>query len=191
MMVGVAGARSTIALAFKELVADSICMATILGMPLTMDRYLICTGYLAGKAMGDITADELEHTFRLNFAGIVEFCDRLFDQNERARVCVIGSESAYAGSYDSAYAGAKAALHRYVETKQLHHRDQMLVALAPHIILDANMTQARPDLEQLKVRAANNRLGRWLRAEEVALEAIHLLYDASPSLSGQVIRMRP
>lgn len=190
MTVGITGARSTIAQAFINMVGEDVYASTIHAMRLDLPRYLICTGFLAGKRLADQKQQTLDQTWRLNFTDVARFCDRLFDRNVGARVVVIGSESGINGSYDMAYAGAKAALHRYVETKCLDHPDQMLIALAPHVIWDSGMTQRRDDLSDLEERGKANRLGRWLTAREVAAEAVHLLYKASPSLSGQVIRMR-
>jgi NAD(P)-dependent dehydrogenase (short-subunit alcohol dehydrogenase family) len=89
-----------------------------------------------------------------------------------------------------AYAGAKAALHLYVERKQLSSADQQLVAIAPTVIWDSGMTQRRPDLRELAARGEATRLGRWLKAREVAEQARQVLCGASPFLSNTIIRMR-
>lgn len=193
MKVGIAGSSSRIALEFCDLLdpEHGVMVGELAGLAVDLDRYLICTGYLAGRRMTEISRDESSLTWSRNFAEVARFCDGLFEVNDRARVVLLGSESGFAGSYDMAYAGAKAALHLYVERKQLRAAEQVLVALAPHIIWDSGMTQRRPDLEDLERRAEANRLGRWLTAREVAAEALHLLFDASPAISGQVIRLRP
>ena len=194
MKIGIAGSTSTIALEFCGLLSDQhgVFAATLAGLPLDLDRYLICTGYLAGRSLEEISPVEAAQTWHLNFLSVARFCDRVFEANRTARICVMGSESGFAGSYDMAYAGAKAALHLYVERKALGP-EQMLVALAPHIIWDSGMTQRRGtiSLEPLEARGRENRLGRWLNAREVAVEAHHLLFGASLAMSGQVIRMRP
>jgi NAD(P)-dependent dehydrogenase (short-subunit alcohol dehydrogenase family) len=98
------------------------------------------------------------------------FCDRLFAHNPRPRMCLIGSESGFAGSFDMAYAGAKAALHLYVETKRLSSaRISSWSAIAPTIIWDTDMTQTRPDLASAGARggphgtAGGSRPARWRR----------------------------
>ena len=191
--VGIAGAGSTIATEFCGLLPpeERVVARRIDQLALSYDRYLICTGYLAGKSLSDISAEQADLTWNLNFVRVARLIDDVIARNGAARICVIGSESGFSGSYDAAYAGAKAALHRYVETKRLRTDRQMLVALAPAIIWDSGMTQRRNDLGEVERRGDANRMGRWLTAEEVATEAYHLLYNASPSLSGQVIRMRP
>lgn len=191
-MIGVAGATSAIAGEFCRLLPDgenAMC-DRLLELPLGLDRYLICTGYLAGKRLGDLTAQEAELTWRRNFIEPARFCDLAFAANPKTRICLIGSESGYRGSYDMAYAGAKAALHLYVETKALDRPEQQLIALAPTIIADADMTMRRPDQIALAARARATRHGRWLMAREVAAQAYQALFIASPFLSNTIIRMR-
>lgn len=190
MLIGLVGASSLIAQELASQTSDPVVEGHFDEMPLDLHRYLICCGYLAGRALSEMTDEESARTWDLNFFQPARFCDRLFAANHRARVCVIGSESGFSGSFDMAYAGAKAALHLYVETKRLLHAEQMLIALAPHIIWDTGMTQRRPDTEVLALRCGGNRLGRWLTAGEVAREAHHLLFRASASLSGTIVRMR-
>ncbi|TAK83393.1 MAG: SDR family oxidoreductase [Aquabacterium sp.] len=175
---------------FMKLEPES-CLAHLHSTPINVDRYLICTGYLAGKSIDEIRSDHLAETFSRNFAEIARFCDKVFAIRPEARVCIIGSESGFAGSYDMAYAGAKAAIHLYIETKRLKYAEQMIVGIAPGIIWDSNMTQSRDDRELLSDVSDHNRLGRWISAKEVAELAHYLLMEASPAVSGQIIRMRP
>lgn len=196
--VGIAGARSTIAKEFCRLLPegvvpwcdrlaefnDNVTLTTI-------NRYLVCTGFLAGKSLREIVNHEAEATFRYNFLMPAKFCDHLFAMNPNARVCLIGSESGYSGSYDMAYAGAKAALHLYVERKRLEHPGQQLVAIAPTVIWDSGMTQRRHDLINVERRFGATRHGRALSAVEVAAQAYQALFVATPFLSNTVIRMGP
>lgn len=188
MIYGIIGENSTIAEEFRALANDGPQFVGY-NNALSCDRVLICTGYLAGQSLREISEQDLDLTWQLNFVQPARFCDQLFEINPRARVCVLGSESGFSGSYDMAYAGAKAALHCYVRTKRLAHPEQMLVAIAPHIIWDTRMTQRRKDLPELEARGAGQRMGRWLNAMEVAQEALALL-RGSPALSGSIVRMR-
>lgn len=159
--------------------------------PLDGDQYLICSGYLAGKNLLEIDFDEANETWHANYIAICTFLDKLFDQNPYARVCVIGSHSGFEGSHDMAYAGAKAALHTYIETKRLKHGKQLLVGLAPHIIWDSGMTQKRDDLAELQKRSLENRTNWWLTSAEVANIASYVLFNAPTTISNQIIRIRP
>ena len=156
--------------------------------PSDEQRFLICRGYLAGQTLGTLEDFDAELTWEENFLRIGQLCDEIFARLPGARVCVIGSESGISGSYDAAYAGAKAAMHLYVETKRLEHSAQQLVAIAPTIIEDSGMTQRRDDLDQCLERGRGRRRGGWLLAREVARLAHFLLYVDTGSISNTVIR---
>ena len=152
------------------------------------ERYLLCAGVIRPKRINEQSPDEIAETLRVNCTRPMAFCDHILDQNDTARICVIGSESGFAWSYDGVYAAAKAALHRYVETKKLKP-GQQLICIAPSIIEDTLMTMMRTDTENLERRKAEHPKRRFLKAIEVA-RAIHfVLYQDEGYLSGQVIRM--
>lgn len=191
MRIGIAGARSTIATEFIKLLPSDVeheCDRLYELSPLEFDRYLICTGFLAGKALGCLTVEESDLTWRRNFMEPARFCERVFAANPDARVCLIGSRSGLKGSFDMAYAGAKAALHLYVETKKLGPQQQ-LVALAPTVIWDSGMTQRRNDLAELKARGEATVRGRWLNAADVAAEAFRALCGPTPFPSNTVVHI--
>lgn len=190
-MFGIAGHRTTIAQEFMALQpGEQFHCDRLAELPRDLDRYLICVGFLAGRSLTQISDANADRTWRVNFLEPAQFCDRLFAANPRARVCLIGSESAYRGSYDMAYAGAKAALHLYVETKRLQSPDQQLLAIAPSIIEDSGMTCRRTDHEALRARAGATRHGRFIKAREVAALAHHALCEATPIWSNTVVRLR-
>jgi NAD(P)-dependent dehydrogenase (short-subunit alcohol dehydrogenase family) len=190
MIVGVAGVSSSIAEAFVKGLPRGIKWRRepLAELQPGLERYLICTGYLAGRSLGEMTYEESVLTWRRNFVEVARFCDLAFVANPKCRICVIGSESAYSGSYDIAYAGAKAALHLYVETKKLNYPEQQLVAIAPTVILDSGMTQRRKDLNAVEARFAVTRHGRPLQAAEVAALAHVALFSATAFLSNTVLR---
>jgi NAD(P)-dependent dehydrogenase (short-subunit alcohol dehydrogenase family) len=152
------------------------------------DRYVLCAGVIRPKTLSKQTAGEIVETMTVNCIRPMQLCDAILESNDTARICVIGSESGFVWSYDGAYAAAKAALHRYVETKKLRPHQQ-LVAIAPSIIEDCGMTMAREDAENLERRKAEHPKRRFLRASEVARLIHFLLYQDEGYLSGTVIRM--
>lgn len=189
-MIGVAGATSTIAREFCKLLNDGwmpVCDRLNELLP-GLERYLICTGFLAGRSVRELSPEEADLTWRRNYIDVVRFCDLAFTANPAARICVLGSLSGIRGSYDMAYAGAKAALHLYVRTKQLR-ASQQIVALAPGIVMDTHMTQSRKDLEAVMARAGATRRGRYLKAAEVAAQAYNALFVDSGFLSNAVIEL--
>lgn len=189
--IGIIGHKSAIARAFVAIrpsvdyvIGGTWCIQT------DLDAYLICCGFLAGKSLGSITQEELDRTIGANWIKPAQLCDRILEENDHARICVIGSESGISGSYDMAYAGAKAAMHLYIKTKQLRTPAQQLFGIAPHIVADAGMTTRRKDQERVKAAAARHRAARHISAMEVAEVAAAGLFGPSRFLSNTIIELR-
>lgn len=156
-------------------------------MPMDADRYLFCQGLLQNKLPSQKTAEDRALSFRVNYYDIVYQCNAVIKANPKARICVIGSESGYAGSYDRTYAVAKSRLHHYVRTKKLRTPYQQLVCVAPGIISDAGMTLRRTD--DLTARQKRHPKQRFLTSAEVA-SAIHfLLYVDKGYITNHVLRI--
>ena len=153
-----------------------------------VSRYLLCAGVIRPKQLKDQSRHEIAETLAVNLIRPMHLCDAILARNEHARICVIGSESGYTWSFDGAYAAAKSALHRYVETKKLLPTQQ-LICIAPSIIEDSGMTRARTDYENLERRRQSHPKKRFLTAAEVARLVHFVLYQDEGYLSGQVIRM--
>lgn len=152
------------------------------------DRYFLCAGVLRPIPLKDQYPEEIAESLQVNLIRPMQLCDEILARNERARIVVMGSESGYSWSYDGAYAAAKAALHRYVETKKLGPHQQ-LVCVAPSIIGDAGMTERREDKDNLARREREHPKGRFLRAIEVARLVHFLLYVDEGYVSNTVVRM--
>jgi NAD(P)-dependent dehydrogenase (short-subunit alcohol dehydrogenase family) len=157
--------------------------------PRMCDRYLFCAGVLHGKRRQELTTEELTTSLFVNWLQVVEDCDRIFAANDVARVCVIGSESGFAGSYDDTYAEAKKQMHAYIERKTLRTSQQQLVCIAPSIIADAGMTTRRKDIDHLALRREQHPKQRFLQSIEVARLVHHVLYVDRGYLSGVTIRV--
>lgn len=191
-MLVVRGAASEIAKALVALLpaGENVYVARRhVNLPTTAERYLFCDGLLIGKRLADQTDDETSDTMFANFYGVRDQCDRVIANNDYARIVVIGSESAFAGSYDESYATAKRRLHDYVETKELRTPHQQLVCVAPSIIGDCGMTTRRADAVNLERRRREHPKQRFLQAKEVARLVHFLLYVDRGYTSGVVIRM--
>lgn len=189
--VGITGFRSSI---IQELLGflpdtEAVTAAPAANLPDDCGRYIFCAGYLAGAAAADMSDADAHKTFDVNVVDVIRACDRILAANDEARICVIGSESGFSGSYDSLYAAAKAALHHYVQTKALRTPDQQLVCIAPWIIEDSGMTARRTDIANLEMKKAQHPKRRFLSAVEVARLVHHVLYVDEGFLSGIVIRM--
>lgn len=153
------------------------------------ERHLFCQGVLTPKTIREQTAEERAESFEANFATVARQCDLIIATNDKARICVIGSESGFSWSYDGAYAASKAAVHAYVETKRLRTPSQQLICIAPSIIGDAGMTLRREDRTNLASHEAAHPKGRFLNCSEVCRLIYHALYVDQGYLTGTVIRM--
>lgn len=188
-MIYVRGAGSTIAQALAELVAIRPVRRAE-DMPYDGEKYLFCAGMIRQKRLVDQTDHEIAESYIVNAASVMRACDKLIEHNAKARICIIGSEAAFTWSFDGAYASAKAALHRYVETKKLRSPDQQLVCVAPTIILNTGMTDARNDAGKASVeeRRLRHPKQRWLQPMEVARLVHFLLCVDEGYTTGVVIR---
>lgn len=155
---------------------------------LDAERYLFTAGVLIGKPVADMTNEERTSDIDINFLSVLHACERILEANKKARICIVGSESGFVGSYDRVYAGAKAAVHQYVISRRVGP-DQQLVAIAPGIIEDAGMTLRRTDCANLEERRLAHPKGRFLTCKEVASIIIYLLYEDRGYLCNTVIRM--
>ena len=189
--VVITGIKSTIASEFVRLLYDD----TVHGIRvedmhrhMQADRYLFCQGYLVPKTSAEQTDQEKEKSYYINYDSIALSISNIINYNPKARICVIGSESAYRGSYDDSYAKNKRLIHKYIEDKELLTPYQQLVGIAPTIIEDSKMTRDRTDIDNLKRRRNEHPMKRFLMAKEVALMAYTLLYD-QPYVNRTIIRM--
>ena len=151
-------------------------------------RYLFCQGLLRAKRLEEQTSDELDEGYAVNCRSIVEACQTILGENDRARICIIGSESGYRGSFDGAYAAAKRDLHAFIESVAVRG-DQQVVGISPSIVSDAGMTLRRADTDNLERRSSEHPKGRFLTSKEVADLAFFCLYGASDYLTNHVIRL--
>lgn len=191
-MIAVNGWKSAIAQRFQKYLGTENYYLVARGqeMPIeACDRYLFCQGVLYPLKCGEQDLTLVSESVYANFTFIKEQCNRIIALNDNARICVIGSESGFTGSYDGTYAEAKRALHLYVENKKLRCPTQQLVCVAPSIIGDAGMTARRKDTDNLLQRKSSHPKQRFLEADEVAKLVHFLLYVDRGYISGVTIRM--
>jgi len=195
-MLVITGWNSQIAVELRKLLDekspygdwDDCIRATYDTMPLDAERHFFCSGLLLPKQISEMTGEEYIKTFAVNYSYPMLACESIFATNPYARICVMGSESGYAGSHNMLYASAKRALHTYVETKKLGP-DQQLVCVSPGIIGDAGMTLRRTDLTTLVERQSVHPKRRFVTSLEVARLVRFLLYEDEGYVCNTVVRM--
>jgi short-subunit dehydrogenase len=144
------------------------------------ERFVLAAGLLVGKPIAQQSALEIENTLTVNLVSPMRICEKILGTNDRARICVIGSESGIFGSYDETYAAAKAGLHNYIQSRRILP-SQQLVCVAPPIISDAGMTIRRDDYPEILTKR------RTVTSQQVAIVIRQLLYG--PPVSNRVERM--
>jgi NAD(P)-dependent dehydrogenase (short-subunit alcohol dehydrogenase family) len=190
-MLAVTGYRSKIVQELIPLLPEGEELVAIADRGAVMEearRFLLCAGVLRPARLTSQTEDEVAETMEVNCFRPIRLCEHILERFDDARICVIGSESAFTWSFDDTYAASKVALHRYVETRKIGPKQQ-LVCVAPSIIGDAAMTTARTDVENLKSRMDRNPKKRFLQSIEVAQMVKHLLYVDIGYTTNVVIRM--
>lgn len=190
-MIAIRGFNSSLAQAFLPLLPKGEQVVPVERGTVDTEalRHVFAQGIIRPKKVVEQSAKEIEQSLWVNAMMTIEQCEMIFAANAYARVLVIGSESGFAGSFDGTYAAAKAAVHRYVETKKLRSPGQQLICIAPSIMGDSGMTLARADKDSLVKRVANHPKARFLTLAEVASLMHHVLYIDTGYLSGVVIRM--
>lgn len=140
--------------------------------PTTGLRIVLAGGYLAGLADGDHTEQTRVQTLEANYLTPMNIADQALSEIPDVRICIIGSQSAIAGSYDTQYAQAKVMLHRWVlRQKGQIASTQQLVVVAPPIIADSGMTRRRHDYPQVLQERPH------CMAEDVASMIVQVLYE--------------
>ena len=135
----------------------------------TPNLYLLAAGLLYSLPVAQQSATETLSSFRINAVNPIRLCEAVLSTEEDARICLINSESAIKGSYDMAYATAKAAMHEYWRMKTVREA-QYFGLISPPIISDAGMTLRRHDYpDVLHVR-------RHVTSRAVAEEAERMLF---------------
>ena len=146
-----------------------------------VERYILAAGILHQADLLNQTEKEIVDSLCVNFVNVIRICELILITAPKARICVIGSESGVKWSFDDIYAGSKAAVHRYVETRKVGFTQQ-LVCVSPPIIRDAGMTIRRKDYpDVLKKR-------RTVTAKYVA-ETISSLFSKEIDLNNTVVRL--
>jgi NAD(P)-dependent dehydrogenase (short-subunit alcohol dehydrogenase family) len=190
-MLAVTGYRSKIVEELIPLLPEGEEVVAIAQKGAVMEearRFLICAGMLRAARLTSQTTDEAAETMEVNCFRPIRLCEHILERFDDARICIMGSESGFTWSFDDAYAASKVSLHRYVETRKIGPKQQ-LICIAPSIIEDAAMTLARDDHENLERRRLESPKRRFLKAVEVARLIHFLLYVDEGYLTGQVLRM--
>jgi short-subunit dehydrogenase len=152
-------------------------------------RLLICSGLLTSKHLLEQSDDEILASIRINLVSVTLLIEHALKINPDIRICVIGSESGWKGSFDTTYFLGKAALHSFIRERRVSHANQQLVGIAPSMISDSRMTTIRTDQDVVQQRGRENPKERLLTSDEVASLAHFMLYIDQGYINNTVVPM--
>lgn len=135
---------------------------------LNKDVYIFNLGLIQPKTIFEQSSEEIERSMRINLLFVVKSSEYILDNNSKAKVLIIGSESGKKGSYDTTYFLAKAGLRAYVKERYLSSPYQQLLLFSPSTIGDSAMTLGRHDKERLNEYMLNHPKKRFLCNDELA-----------------------
>ena len=156
---------------------------------LNFDLYLFNSGYLSDINILEREGDDIIKSIKINLLSIVYIIEYLLSNNPKARIIVIGSESAKKGSFDKVYFLSKAAVSKYCKEKYLHHPTQQLIVLSPSTIGDSGMTSSRTDLDRLNAYRQEHPKKRFLYMKEVARIIFDIFSNDSTYLTNVEINL--
>ena len=135
---------------------------------LSSDYYIISVGVLYPKRILEQSEEEINLSINVNLLSIVKICDYLLENNDKAKIIIVGSESGKKGSYDTTYFLTKAALSAYVKERKITSENQQIVIVSPSVIQDAKMTTSREDHDNININRDAHPKKRLLNSVEVA-----------------------
>lgn len=189
-MIAVTGIRTTIIRELSSMVSEEVVkLAANLGqfgsdyaLPEDVDKFVFAAGVLRQQKLIEQTGFDVRISLAVNLVSVARLCEMILTSRPNARICVIGSESGFNGSFDETYAMCKAAVHSYVSWRKVLET-QSLTCVSPPIISDSGMTMRRGDYPQvLKER-------RTVTARQVAEKVCKSLYTDIYLGSNQVERL--
>ena len=150
-------------------------------------HYLICAGLLQSVPIVEQTSSQICDSFLVNAAGPVITSELLLTHDPKARIIILGSESAKKGSFDLSYALSKSSLSTYIRNKRVG-KSQQLILLSPSTVEDLGMTLRRKDQERVSKYRSEHPKERFIKGSELAL-LIYNLFQSSIYLTNTEIEI--
>jgi len=153
------------------------------------DVYIFNLGYLQPKRIKDQSSSNIIKSLSINALFTIKSCEYIFDNNPKARIFIIGSESGKKGSFDTSYFLAKSMLRSYARERKLSFEDQQLLLVSPSTIEDGKMTCSRSDTETLETYKQIHPKRRFLDSSEVSQLLFDLIKNPSTYLCNTEIEL--
>lgn len=153
------------------------------------ENIIINIGFLQNKNFVDQDVDDHVNSIRINLLAVVNITENAMRQNKKAKICVVGSESAKKGSYDVSYFLGKAALEQYIRERRIKSSFQRIFGVSPSTISDAGMTSSREDKDVLNSYLADHPKERFLSCDEVAEVILDLFSDKFSYFTNDILEL--
>ena len=151
--------------------------------------FIINLGILFPKKISEQTLEEINCSLNVNLITVVKLCEVILNNNQNAKVFIVGSESGLKGSYDTTYFLCKAALRAYVRERKMSSQDQSLLLFSPSTISDAGMTLRRTDFEVLDNYRTRHPKRRLATCDEVSDIMISFMSETFSYVSNTEIEI--
>ncbi len=133
------------------------------------------------------TLNEKIRQVKINLLSHLEIIELALKYNKKARIFVLGSESAEKGSFDIIYALSKTALHQYIKERKILFPKQQIVGISPSTIIDSKMTINRKDKINVLRSIKSNPKKRGIYSKELSKLIFSLIYSNTDYISNTVI----
>jgi short-subunit dehydrogenase len=153
------------------------------------DVYVFNLGFLQPKRIKDQSSSDVLKSLSINALFTIKSCEYIFENNLKARVFIIGSESGKKGSFDTSYFLSKSMLRAYTKERKLISENQQLLLVSPSTIEDGKMTSSRNDTKTLELYKKNHPKKRFLDSSEVANLLCDLIKSPSTYLCNTEIEL--
>ena len=153
-----------------------------------IDVFVHFAGIMLSKSLLESNIEDIENMVKVNLTAPIYLVSKIIPKlSDKGLIIMIGSQSAYKGSYDDLYAITKAGVHGLVGSLAPKLApDKRIINIAPGITRGTKMTDRRSedDLSNATSRVPLNRLAE---AKEIALICMELSNDTFNYMTGNTI----
>lgn len=154
----------------------------------SIKAFINCAGTTHSKSIRETNADEIESIFRINLISPMMVIHSILPYLEdNSSIILLGSQSAYKGSFDDSYAASKGAIDSLVKSLSAKLAPKTrVINLAPGITYPTALTQIMPEeLRQQKKKEIP--MKRFATPEEIAEVIFFLTSDACRFMTGNTV----
>ena len=153
-----------------------------------IDVFVHFAGIMLSKSLPESSFEDIENMVKVNLTAPIYLVSQIIPKlSDNGLIIMIGSQSAYKGSYDDLYAITKAGIHGMVGSLAPKLApNKRIINIAPGITRGTKMTDRRSedDLANATSRVPLNRLAE---AKEIAQICLQLTNDTFSYMTGNTV----